>query len=51
MLSSNLDDLGHFISQITDNQIAAIYDLAIANNYSEIPAFGESLAYMQSKIK
>lgn len=50
ILSSNLADLDYFTSQLTDNQIIKIYDLAIANNYCEIPAFSERLAYMQSKI-
>jgi hypothetical protein len=50
ILSSSLNDLGHFVSQLSNNQIIAIYNLAIANNYFEIPAFSESLAYLESKI-
>jgi len=51
ILSSNLVDLALFTSQLTDNQIVEIYNLAISNNYFEIPEFIESLAYLQSKIK
>lgn len=51
ILSSNMNDLGHFVSQLDDNQIVAIYNLAIANNYCEIPAFTESLAYLESKTR